>query len=47
MGYSARRLVEVFKTRNGLTPAIARQLAAAGPRAMDAARPVEPVVRVS
>ena len=34
MGYSARRLVEVFKTRNGLTPAIARQLAAAGPRAI-------------
>ena len=33
-GYSATRLVQVFKNRNGLTPAIAQQLVAAGPKAV-------------
>lgn len=32
--YSERRLVEVFKGRNGLTPAIARKLVAKGPQAI-------------
>ena len=34
LNYSAKRLVEVFGKRNGLTPAIARNIAAAGPRAV-------------
>ena len=32
--YSAKRLLEVFGKRNGLTPAIAGRVAAAGPRAV-------------
>ena len=34
MGYSAKRLVQVFPGRNGLTPAIAKNIAAQGPRAV-------------
>ena len=34
LNYSAKRLVEVFGDRNGLTPEIARRVAAAGPRAV-------------
>jgi putative chitinase len=34
LGYSAKRLLEVFPKRNGMTPPIAMQLAAAGPRAI-------------
>lgn len=34
MNYSAKRLLEVFPGRNGLTAADARQLSAAGPRAV-------------
>lgn len=32
LNYSAKRLVEVFGKRNGLTPEIAKRIAAAGPR---------------
>src|SRR5690606_8768337 len=32
MGYSARRLMQVFHGRNGLTSAIAKNIAAQGPR---------------
>lgn len=34
MGYSAKRLMQVFPGRNGLTPAIARDITAQGPRAV-------------
>lgn len=34
LNYSAKRLMQVFPRRNGLTPEIAKQLAAAGPRAI-------------
>lgn len=34
LNYSAKRLMEVFPGRNGLTPAVARNLAAEGPRAV-------------